>query len=372
MSGCLVETPQGGVSTNHPGAPPGVIIPGMIRRLAAVCALVLLSGCGLLPPGTATRTPETRTGTPSPPPSVPVPTATVSLTPSLTPTNPPTPTQIPTITPLPFLPTDCPTLTPTPTATETPLVSSTPTATSTATATGTATATATTTATPDPSATAGPSATPTATGTATVTPTPTITWTPHPCPSPTATNTLTPTPSHTPTPTPQLPELAGLAIDTSVLAAVDPGFWQAPPEDFTGSLQQSGTQCVVDCIGLRWTSENLSAMMTLLVYRTPDFRDAVASGLATQTYYLSRGFDPVDFPPVGNLPAFTWTGVSQGKDIVLITSQGPAVIILFWQNDGPVTIPLVVESITRYAGAQAAVLRENGFLTISLQLTPFP
>jgi len=352
----------------------------MIRRLAAVCALVLLSGCGLLPPGTATRTPETRTGTPSPPPSVPVPTATVSLTPSLTPTNPPTPTQIPTITPLPFLPTDCPTLTPTPTATETPLVSSTPTATSTATATGTATATATTTATPDPSATAGPSATPTATGTATVTPTPTITptptpsitWTPHPCPSPTATNTLTPTPSHTPTPTPQLPELAGLAIDTSVLAAVDPGYWRAPPEDFTGSLQQSGTQCVVDCIGLRWESESQSAMLTVLIYRTPDFRDAVASGLASQTYYLSRGFDPFEVPPVGNLPAFTWVGVSQGKDVVLITSQGPAVLIFFWQNDAPLDLPPVVESITRYAGAQSAVLRAKGFLTISLQLTPFP
>jgi hypothetical protein len=157
-----------------------------------------------------------------------------------------------------------------------------------------------------------------------------------------------------------------------VLAAIDPDYWKEIPEDFTGDLQRAGSQCVVDCIGLRWESRDLSAMLTVLMYRTPDFHDAVASGLASQTYYLSRGFVPVAVPPVGNLPAFTWIGVSQGKDIVLISSQGPAVIVLFWQNDAALDLAPMVDSITRYAGVQSAVLRDNGFLTISLQLTPFP
>lgn len=113
-------------------------------------------------------------------------------------------------------------------------------------------------------------------------------------------------------------------------------------------------------------------MLTMIIYRTPDFRDAVAAGLATQTYYLSRGYETAEFPPVGNLPAFTWVGVNLGKDVVLITSQGPAIMIFFWQNDSPGGLPAVIDSITRYAGIQSAILRENGFLTITLQLTPFP
>jgi hypothetical protein len=163
-----------------------------------------------------------------------------------------------------------------------------------------------------------------------------------------------------------------MAIDTAVLEAVDPGFWLDPPKDLTPELKKSGTQCIVDCLGYRWTSGDQSAMLTMIVYRTPDFRDAVANGLATQTYYLGRDFEPFPAPPIGNLPAFTWVGVLLEKDIVLITSQGPAVIIFFWQNNGQVNATSLVDSITRYAGVQSGILRENGFLTISLQLTPFP
>jgi hypothetical protein len=157
-----------------------------------------------------------------------------------------------------------------------------------------------------------------------------------------------------------------------VLEAVDPGFWKDPPEDLTSDLKGSGTQCIVDCLGFRWESTDQSAMLTMLIYRTPDFRDAVASGLASQTYYLGRGFETFPVPPIGNLPAFTWIGVLLEKDVVLITSQGPAVIVFFWQNNGQIDVDSVVDSITRYAGVQSEILRDNGFLTISLQLTPFP
>ncbi len=308
------------------------------------------------------------------------PTVTPSETPSRTPFVVPTATLTATITPISFRPTECPTLTPFPTPTITPVVSSTPTATASPTTTSTPTQTSTPTATIDPSATStptdtpGPSPTPTITPTptSTLTPTPTITNTPHPCPSATPTATLSPTPSLTPTPTPQLPPLAELQLITADLDSIDPGRWIDPPEILTGNLRRNSNQCIVDCLGFRWSTEDENSSLTLLVYRTPDFNQAVASAAGAQSFYLQRGYETMDVPPGGMLPAFTWGGVLNQKDLAIITSQGPAVIIVFWQNVNPGDVAPMLESLARYAGIQATRLRNNGFLTATRQLTPFP
>lgn len=352
-----------------------------MRRLTFLLpVLCLLAAC--------TQPTETPTATASPLAVSEILTRTATVAPSVTPsaTASNTPSAVPTatntasITPLSFRPTECPTLTPTPTSTITPVVSSTPTATPTGTVTGTPTATATATATADPNATPtptltpGPSRTPTITPTPTntQTPTPTITWTPHPCPSPTPTSTLSPTPSLTPTPTPALPPLAEMQLVFEDLSAIDADLWIDPPEDFTADLKRTSSQCTVDCIGLRWTSTDGNSKLTLLIYRTPDFNQAIASAVGAQAFYLQRGYTELDIPAGGTLPAFSWAGTLQQKDLVIITSQGPAIITLFWQNTTPGEIEPMLKSLSLYAGIQAAELRNNGFLTATRQLTPFP
>ena len=347
----------------------------IIRLLPILLLLTACSAAGDVPSETPEPARQAAAITDTPAATV-TPSATASQTPVLIPTA----THTATITPISFRPTDCPTLTPTPTHTLTPAISPTPSATATATPTLTPTSTITPTATTDPAFTptatntAGPSptATITPTPTNTPTPTPTITFTPHPCPSPTPTATLSPTPSLTPTPTPQLPPLAELVLDTADLEKVDAGIWVDPFEDFTLSLRNNSSQCEVDCIGRRWRSEDGASTLTLLMYRTPDFDQAISSAVGAQAFYLQRGYERLEIPPLTSLATFSWAGTQQEKDFVLITTQGPAVLILFIQNDAPSDTMEWLESITLYTGMQAGILRTNGFLTATRQMTPFP
>ncbi len=350
------------------------------RILFLIGILFIASACSLGPTAaTATLTPET-TSTPAmimPPTRTRTPAPSPSLT--LSPTNTDTPTITLTATSA-YRPTECPTRTPTPTATFTPLFTRTPTITPTRTNTPTRTVTPLPTNTPSFTATATLTPTPTQIRTPTITPTPsrtftptpTQTWTPHPCPSPTPTFTLTPTPSLTPTPTPILAPLIELVIDTDTLNELSLDYWQSPVEDFSAELRQGTSQCEVECIGLRWQSRDLQSTLTLLIYRTPDFPDAYLGALAAQGFYLPRGYELAVIAPANNLPEHTWAASLQSKDFVLITSQGPALINLFWQGNAAMNPSFVLDLLGRLAGWQVHVLLENGYFTGNLRFTPVP
>jgi hypothetical protein len=347
--------------------------------IPAILCLLALAGCTALPEPSATPTPF-----PSGAPTI-FPTPTPSLTPSPPPSHTPIPTATDTASPapsptIPFIATACPTVTPTPTATNTPLISPTPSRTPTRTPTATLTntplpsntpsITATATLVPTPTKVRTPTITPTPT--ASRTPTPTITWTPHPCPS--RTPTLTPSPTHslTPTPTPALPALAEVVVGDELLESLLPSFWQFPPENFTRHLQQNTSQCAVECLGLRWTSRDFKSVFTLLLYRTPDFPDAYTSALAAQSFYVPRGYVEQAVPPGGSLPSHTWLAVKDDRDFVLITSQGPAVISLFWQGEGSIPTASVFQFLVAVSGEQVGILIDNDYRTGDLRLTPLP
>ncbi len=332
----------------------------MLKRLVLLaCFSVVALGCSAPPVEQATGSPSTPAITPAPQDSQ---TATLILetasrTPSLTnfPSRTPTLTRTPTPGDL-RSPTPCPTLTLTPTPTETPDFTATPSA--------TPTETATTTLTPDPSATVTPTATatdtatpgPSPTATLTVTPTPSITPTSHPCPS------STPTPTRTPTPTPVLPSLASLALTSEDLNALFPGFWPPEPRSFAGNLVRLNGQCKVECLGLRWYSLDETTTLNLLIYRTPNFTDSYSLNIATQFYYLQQGYTRLEPPQRFSIAGEYWAAGQNGRNFVVGTSQGPAVITIFWHSDAVQTGVDVLDLISAALDLQVNRLRNNGYI----------
>lgn len=227
-----------------------------------------------------------------------------------------------------------------------------------------------------PTATPTPSRTPQATPTGTITPgqSPVPTATPSHTPSATAapTSSPTPTPSPTPTATPALPALSSLAIDTAALNAVL-NIWQQSPENITDELYDLAEEiCVVDCIALRWQSADFAQILVLTMYRTSDFPLAAQVAFSAQGIYLDENFQLMDIPAGNNLPDHAWMAEKAGREFVLFTSQGPAVISLFWQSDDTLDPLETAVTIAAYAGMQSDILRANGFITTQPQATPFP
>ena len=248
------------------------------------------------PTASATRTPTaippTATGNPS---SSPVPT-TATPSPTLTTTASPTPTS-----------TSSPTWTATTTTTSTP--SSTPTATPSSTPSPTATATSTgipptDTATPSPTVGPSPTATatrtptsvpPTATANPTVVPSPTPEATEdvcgdnsYPCPEPTATTR----PDATPTATPFWCRLVPCRKATET------------PVPHVCDIDPNSIECECWCYQNNRRHPKCPIPPTATATRTPT-NTATATPAATQcpTHGISQAVEPVQWPPIGGLPA---------------------------------------------------------------------
>ncbi len=246
-----------------------------------------------------------------------------------------------------------------------------PTATQTPTATATITPTWTPSVTPTQTWTASPTATETATPTATHTPTAAVTDTPTSGPSPTPTRTVSPTPTITLTPTPGLPGLADLILsDQSVNLPAD--IW-ATPAKRVDLRELGGDVCAVECIGRRWRHRLTSATLTLNLYRTIRFENAPRVSFGAQFLYLDAGFESVSLPDDVFLPPHTWIGARQDREFVLSTSEGPAVLTLFWMQTMPTLNPQEsVRLLALYAQEQTRTLRRNGFITINPNAAPLP
>ena len=244
-------------------------------------------------------------------------------------------------------------------------------------------AVATLTATHLPTATYTPWPSDTPTDTLTPSLTPTITRTPFPSftptftPTATLTQTLTLTPSNTPTktttptPTPVLPRLRGLVITSTHVADVFLWDWRFPPQETSFNLGEIA--CKVDCIGYRWDNQLYNGTLSLTLYRTPKFEDALATVAGSKTFYIdSREFELVDIPPGGNLPSFSWAAQKENKDFVMMTAQGPAVVILFVTRETPLDPTSTLEDMAQLLGKQSSILRGNGYLTLISSATEVP
>lgn len=193
-------------------------------------------------------------------------------------------------------------------------------------------------------------------------------------PTQTLTPTRTSTPTNTPTftPTPILLPLADLVIDSSAVNEIQ-NIWRVPPDDITKDLLAlESIVCDVDCVGFRWQSIDYASFLTLLVYRTPDFNEASQNAFSAQFLYIEDGYELISLPSGYSLASHTWAAGRNSRDFILITSQGPAIISLFWQSDVSQVSNRVVTYLTSYAEVQASILRNNRYLRVNEQATPFP
>ena len=247
------------------------------------------------------------------------------------------------------------------------------------------TASATFTITPLPPRTAIPSRTPsplptfTPTITPTVEPTPTLlltgtltpTSTPSVTPTPTQTPTKTPTATPTGTSTPELLPLSALILADS--AVLEPDLTWRTPSTAIDLHELEGDICLVDCVGKLWEDENYVDSLSLTIYRTVRFEDAQRLAFAARFIYQEEGFQASAIPLGVTLPAQAWIGVRGAEEYVLVASQGPAIITVFWRQTTTSLSPeALILTLANYAAEQAAILRDNRYITIDPNATPFP
>lgn len=239
------------------------------------------------------------------------------------------------------------------TETARPVYSPTPsdTPTNTPTATSTATVTLTSTATPTPTATATPTLTPTETNTPTHTPTSTIT--PNPSHSP--------TPTQTPTPYPSLPDLADIILDHAQMNAIAP-LWYPPGFNITYQLSTaSGPLCKIDCAAYRWEGVDNHSDISITLYREESDASAIHAVYGTRrTYLLQRGYQESYLRVSQSLPYITWMGSRDDREFILSTSQGPAILSIFFQSTTPLTDP-PYDLLQEIAIQQIQILYDRGY-----------
>ena len=211
--------------------------------------------------------------------------------------------------------------------------------------------------------------TPTSTATETASPTPVLSPTATPSRTPTLVITTTQTvqPTYTPslTATPELPGLSEIILDSSDLLEVVGEDWKpAFIRLVEFNIVDRPKICAVDCIARRWESRDFTSNLTLILYRRIDFNDAVPTVIGSKFHYLEEeDYSELTLPFGGNLPSHSWGGISPLGDIVLSSSQGPAIILVFYQTDRPSKSDELLKELTSLLGLQSQRLRDMGFLT---------
>ena len=152
-----------------------------------------------------------------------------------------------------------------------------------------------------------------------------------------------------------------------------PARWKIPGTEISAELSTlEGGICQVECIGYRWEGLSAPETLTLILYRTPDFRQAVPATFAARVYYLEQGFSLTPIPAGNLLPDHSWAALDGIRAVVLYTSQGPVVIGVFWETLTELDPASALASLSALAGYQSDILRQNGFLTINPLGTPLP
>ena len=183
---------------------------------------------------------------------------------------------------------------------------------------------------------------------------------------------MTRTPGPTLTPTPILTDLTTLVIDTAALNAAAT-LWADPPRNITRDLRElGGSVCNVMCLGREWTSLSRRDTLVLIMYRTAAFEEAVQAAYSARFVYLARGFELAPLPSGVSLAAHTWIASRGDREFVIFTSQGPAVLSMFWHSQQPVPVDSTLASLARYMNVQARNLRLNGYITVNPNATPLP
>lgn len=137
-------------------------------------------------------------------------------------------------------------------------------------------------------------------------------------------------------------------------------------------IDLEGEVCEVVCLSLRWTSLDGKNTLLLTAYRTKAFEQAAQIAYGSHVIYLAQGFKLETLPSGINLPVQTWVGSKGGKDVVIYSSQGPAVVSLFWHTDFSLNVPDTVALLAAYMDIQTERLLLNGYYTINPYITPFP
>jgi hypothetical protein len=161
-------------------------------------------------------------------------------------------------------------------------------------------------------------------------------------------------------------------MDTAVLNAAAT-LWVDPPRNITRDLRDlGGSVCDVVCLGREWTSLSRRDTLVLIMYRTTAFEEAVQAAYSARFIYLARGFELASLPPGVSLAAHTWIASRGDREFVIFTSQGPAVLSLFWHSQQSAPVENTLASLARYMNVQARILRLNGYLTVNPNATPPP